>query len=152
MLDSIYFWDVKPELTGALMFLDVAYQTCDSCVTDFLTMSVAKHKSRERPDWIAVILPDNIIQDEGVFLFFTDSNNKENRFSIRVNLSEHNKDTFIVRLKDGFAFDENDQKVDILKKFQESDMVYFMIFLPDGEHKTIAFPLKFFKKQYKELE
>jgi hypothetical protein len=50
MLDSIYYWDVKPELTGALMFLDVAYQTCDSCITDFLTMSVAKHKSRERPD------------------------------------------------------------------------------------------------------
>lgn len=157
LLDSIYFWDVKPELTGALMFLDVAYQPCDSCVTDFVTMSIAKHKSRIRPDWIAVIFPDNIIQEEGVFLFFRNSNEENNistekEGSIRVNLSEHRKDTFIVRLKDGFALDENNQKVDILKKFQESDMVYFMIFLPDGAHKTIALPLKNFKKQYKELE
>ena len=72
--------------------------------------------------------------------------------SIHVNLSEHTNDTFVVRLKDGFAVDENNQKVDILKKFQESDMVYFMIFLPGGEHKTISLPLKYFKKQYKELE
>ncbi len=156
-LDSIYFWDVKPELTGALMFLDVAYQTCDSCITDFLTMSIAKHKSRARPDWVAVILPDNIFQDEGVFLFFSDLNKENNQStekegSIRVNLSEHTNDTFVVRLKDGFALDDNNQKVDILKKFQESDMVYFMIFLPDGGHKTIALPLKYFKKQYKELE
>lgn len=157
LLDSIYFWDVKPELTGALMFLDVAYQTCDSCVTDFLTMSVAKHKSRARPDWIAAIFPDNIIQEEGVFLFFRNSNEENNQSmeeegSIWVNLSEHKKDTYIVRLKDGFALDENNEKVDILKKFQESDMVYFMIFLPDGGHKTIALPLENFKKQYLELE
>ena len=66
-LDSIYFWDVKPELKGAMMFLDLAYHTCDSCVTDFLTMSIAKHTSKPRPDWIAVILPDNILQEQGVF-------------------------------------------------------------------------------------
>jgi hypothetical protein len=159
-LDSIYFWDVKPELKGAMMFLDVAYKTCDSCVTDFLTMSIAKHKSRTRPDWIAVILPDNILQEQGVFLFFKDSKDstksinksQEKAMSIRVNLSEHTHDTFVVRLKDGFAIDENNQKVDILKKFKESDIVYFMIFLPDGEYKTISLPLKNFKKQYKELE
>jgi hypothetical protein len=157
LLDSIYFWDVKPELTGALMFLDVAYQTCDSCLTDFVTMSIAKHKSGTRPDWIAVIFPDNIIQEEGVFLFFRNSDEENNQSteevgSIRVNVGEHRKDTYIVRLKDGYALDENNEKVDILKKFQESDMVYFMIFLPDGGHKTIAFPLKNFKKQYNELE
>ena len=157
VLDSIYFWDVKPELTGALMFLDVAYQTCDSCVTDFVTMSVAKHKSRERPDWIAAIFPDNIVQEEGVFLFFRNSNEGNNQTtdeegSIRVDLSEHRKDTYIVRLKDGYAIDENNEKVDILKKLQESDMLYLMIFLPDGGHKTITLPLKNFKKQYKELE
>ena len=102
-LDSIYFWDVKPELKGAMMFLDVAYQTCDSCVTDFLTMSIAKHKSRIRPDWIAIILPDNILQDQGVFLFFNDSTKSINEsqgktWSVHVNLSEHTKDTFVVRL------------------------------------------------------
>lgn len=157
VLDSIYFWDIEPELTGAIMYLDIAYQTCDSCVTDFLTMSVAKHKSRIRPDWIAAIFPDNIIQEEGVFLFFRKSNEENNQSSeeectIRVDLSEHRKDTYIVRLKDGYALDENNQKVDILKKLQESDMLYLMIFLPDGGHKTIALPLKHFKKQYKELE
>ena len=157
VLDSIYYWDIEPELTGAIMYLDIAYQTCDSCVTDFLTMSVAKHKSRIRPDWIAAIFPDNVIQEEGVFLFFRNSNKDNTQSSeeegpIRVNLSEHRKDTYIVRLKDGYALDENNQKVDILKRFQESDMVYFMIFLPDGGHKTIALPLKNFKKQYKELE
>jgi hypothetical protein len=120
-------------------------------------MSIAKHKSRIRPDWIAVILPDNIIKEEGVFLFFRNSNEENNQsteeeITIRVDLSEHRKDTFIVRLKDGYALDENNQKVDILKRFQESDMVYFMIFLPDGGHKTIALPLKNFKKQYRELE
>ena len=159
-LDSLYVWDIKPEINGAMMFLDVAYQTADSCVTDFLTMSIAKHKSRTRPDWIAVILPDNILQEQGVFLFFKDSKDStksiktshEKALSIRVNLSEHTNDTFVVRLKDGFALDENNQKVDIFKKFQESDVVYFMIFYPNGEHKTIALPLKYFKKQYKELE
>jgi hypothetical protein len=156
-LDSLYVWDIKPEINGTMMFLDVAYQTIDSCVTDYLTMSLAKHKCRKRPDWIAVILPDNILQDQGVFLFFSESNKANNQpgkkeSSIHVNLSEHNHDTYVVRLKDGFVLDENNQKVDILKKLLESDMVYFMVFYLDGEHKTIALPLKYFKKQYKELE
>ena len=156
-MDSLYVWDIRPEINGAMMFLDVAYQTTDSCVTDFLTMSLAKHKCRSRPDWIAVILPDNILRKEGVFLFFeekkkTNSESKKAKWSIRVNLDERTNDTFVVRLKDGFAMDENNQKVDILSKFLESDKVYFMIFYPDGKHKTIALPLKYFKKQYKELE
>lgn len=156
-LDSLYVWDIEPELNGAMMFLDVAYQNADTCVTDFLTMSLAKHKTRTRPDWIAVILPDNIIQDEGVFLFF-DENNKTNpesdkkNGSIRVNLAEHRDDTFVIRFKDGFATIDNNQKVDILQKLLESDRVAVMIFYPDGKHKTIAIPLKHFRKQYQELE
>lgn len=154
-LDSLYVWDIQSEIKGAIMFLDVAYQKCDSCVTDFLTLSLAKQKCRSRPDWIAVILPDNIIQDEGVFLFFEEKENSESKISkcpIRVNLDEHTNDTFAVRFKDGFAMDENNQKVDILQKFLETERVFFMIFYMNGEHKTIALPLKFFKKQFNELE
>ena len=156
-LDSLYVWDIKPELDGALMFLDVAYQTCDSCVTDFLTMSVAKHKMRKHPDWIAVILPDNIVQEEGVFLFLdqkkeTDLTSEKSKWSIHLGIEKQTNNTFIVRLKDGFAMNENNQKVDILQKFFESETLYCMIFYANGEHKTIAVPLKFFKKQYQELE
>lgn len=156
-LDSLYVWDIKPEINGAMMFLDVAYQTTDSCVTDFLTMSVAKHTSRIRPDWIAVILPDNILRKEGVFLFFDESKRvnfetENTKWSIRVNLDEHTNDTFAVRFKDGYALDDNNQKVDILQKFLESDRVFLMIFYSDGEHKTIAVPLKYFRTQYKTIE
>lgn len=156
-LDSLYVWDIKPEIDGALMFLDVAYQTCDSCVTDFLTMSVAKHKLRKHPDWIAVILPDNLLQKEGVFLFFDEkkdakSKSEKSIWSIHLDLEKQSNNTFVVRLKDGFAVNENNQKADILQKFLESETLYCMIFYANGQHKTIAVPLKFFKKQYQKLE
>ena len=155
-LDSLYVWDIKPEIDGAMMFLDVAYQTCDTCVTDFLTLSVAKHKMRTHPDWIAVIVPDNVVQKEGVFLFFdekkeTDSKSEKSKWSIHLDLEKQSNNTFLVRLKDGFAVNENNQKADILQKFLESETLYCMIFYDNGQHKIIAVPLKFFKKQYQEL-
>lgn len=155
-LDSLYVWEVQSEINGAIMFLDVAYQKSDSSVTDFLTMSVAKHKCYSRPDWIAVIFPDNINHQEGVFLFFEEAkqsapNPKEEKFSLRINFVERRDDTYVIRFKDGLAMLGNEKQVDILQKLIESERVYFMVFYPGGHHKTIAVPLKFFREQYKSL-
>lgn len=162
-LDSMFAWDIEKQPSGALMYLDVPYLRqidCDTCKVEYLTLSVAKYDSLTRPHWIALILPNKIVREEGLFLFFKKSGLKADpkamqdstENSVRVKFEEGHTETFTARFKNGFALDENNRKVDIYQKFLSYDRIYFMIFLPDGGHKTIAVPLHHFKEQYAELE
>lgn len=168
-IDSTYAWDIEKSERGSLMFLDVPYLPSDSSSTEYLTLSVAKDKMKERPAWISIILsccdsqPDSVFARPKLFtlLFLkeTDGDSLENRTDLLQNspllfyFGKCTDGTFTVRMMDGFTEDPlNMENVDIFRKFQEFDRVYFFIFYSDGSETVVKVPLHPFQKQYKELE
>ena len=55
------------------MFLDVPYTREGQDSAEYLTLTVAKNKSAERPEWISVIIPSNIVQANGIFIAFANT-------------------------------------------------------------------------------
>src|SRR5438270_4615792 len=65
-----FTWDVQKEEKGAMMFLDVAYQRDNSDSAEYLTLTVAKDKTKQRPDFISVNIPSKCTQTHGIFITF----------------------------------------------------------------------------------
>lgn len=168
-IDSTYIWNIETSEKGSMMFLDVPYQPSDSSGKEYLTLSVAKDKSKNRPSWISIILPCPEVQSDTTmarpklftFLFLkeTEGDSLESKTDLLENslllfyFEECTEGTFTVRMIDGFSKDPHTKaNVDIFRKFQEFDRVYFFIFYTDGSEKVIKIPLHSFQKQYNELE
>ena len=66
-----FTWDIQKEEKGSLMFLDVPYKRDNSDSTEVLTLTVAKDKTKQRPDFISVIVPSNVVHDNGIFIKFS---------------------------------------------------------------------------------
>lgn len=153
-------WEIEQEDILDLMFLEVPYQRKDySSNVGSLTFSLSKYKSQDRPNWISMALSSEIVQHEGLFLYFKKSPpNSQIRpvddptlMPIRINLEMSSHETLTAYMTDGFALDEKQHKVDIFQRFLEYDILYLMFFLPEGGHQTISVPLNHFKKQYRDL-
>jgi hypothetical protein len=158
---KMFTWEVQKVEKGSLMFLDVAYQRENVDSQEYLTLTVAKNKSLQRPDFISIILPSNIVQSNGIFIAFANSNNSKNGKSImalekanplRVSFEKCGSETCTARIVDCYLIDEKSNgKIDLLQKFMDFDHVLFLFIYPDGTHKSVAVPLSTFKKQYKDL-
>lgn len=158
-LDNVFRWDVQKEERGSLMFLDVEYQQDNSDSIEYLTLTVAKDKSKKRPEFISVILPNNVVKANGIFITFANTTVKDGKQSmemqkgmpVRVNFESCNNETCTARLISGLATHDNGEKEDIFQKFLTFDHVLFLFIYPDGSHKSVAVPLSSFKQQYKKL-
>lgn len=156
---NAFTWDVQKEARGSLMFLDVPYQRDNSDSVEYLTLTVAKDKAKQRPAFISVIVPGNVVQANGIFITFARSVNKGNQLSmelqkekpVQVNFESCTAEICKARMIDGFAIHDNGQKEDVLQKFMTFDHVLFLFIYPDGGHKSVAVPLFSFKQQYKKL-
>ena len=168
-LDSLFTWEVETSDKGTQMFLKAPYQPCDTCKTEFLTLSVTKNKSEERPSLISVMLscyedePDRMLaRPEFVtFLFLektqTDSlewktDPLENDLpGFYVGKCEHG--TYTCRMADGYTKElYGERTVDVFRKFQKFDEVDFLINCSDGSEKVVKVPLQAFQKQYEALK
>lgn len=168
-LDSLYIWDIEKSDKVSMMFLDVPYQPCDTCEAEYLTLSVAKNKSKKRPEWISIILPCYEDQPKlgvahpkfSIFLFLK----KTPTDRLEWNTDSHENDllgfyaekcineTYTYRMKDGNTKEMYGKNtVDVFRKFQEFDEVNFFIYYSDGSEKVVKLPLQSFQKQYQALE
>ena len=168
-LDSMHHWDVEVSGKGSQMFLDLPYLPCDTCEAEYLTLSVAKNKSKKRPEWISIILPCYEDQPEMevahpkfiIFLFLK----KTSANSLEWSTDSHENDllgfyaercineTYTYRMMDAYTneiYGEN--TVDVFRKFQEFDQVNFFIYYSNGSEKVVKVPLHSFQKQYEALE
>jgi hypothetical protein len=155
-----FTWDIQKEDKGELMFLDVAYKHADKA--DYLTLTVAKDKSKPRPVFISVIVPSNIDQSQGIFMTFvstvTSSSGERTikmsgELPVRLNFETCTDETCTIRMVDSYVHDkEAGRKFDIIKHFLEYDHVLFLIMYKDGSHQSVMVPLFSFKAQYKTLE
>jgi hypothetical protein len=153
-----YTWDVQTFEKGSIMFLDVPYLIEGR--TDFLTLSVAKSRKTDRPEFMSVIIPNSIDKQQVFFLIFAKTVMKEGQWSIepdkrtmiRLDFDYCDSTTCRTRMFKGFAKGEiKTDSVDVFSRFFEYDHASFMIF-EHGQHQTIMVPLFSFKEQYKKLE
>ena len=156
-----FTWDLQKSDKGALMFLDVPYTRDGQDSAEYLTLTVAKNKSAERPEWISVIVPSNIVQANGIFIAFAntiktpDGMSKmelEKKSTRRIALEGCKGSTCTARILEGYLSDEKTgEPVDIFQNFLDYDQVLFLFTYADGTHKSVAVPLFTFKEQYKKL-
>ena len=154
-----FTWDIQKAERGTLMFLDVPYQRDNSDSTEYLSLTVAKDKTKQRPDFISVIVPNNVVQSNGIFITFAKTVTKNGNQAmelqkaepVRLNFENCDDETCTARVIDGYATHDNGVKEDIFQKFQTFDHVLFLFIYPDGSHKSVAVPLFSFKQQYKKL-
>jgi len=157
-----FSWDIEKTSKGAMMFLDVPYTREGQDSAEYLTLTVAKNKSAERPEWISVIVPDNVVQSNGIFIAFAntiktpdgDAKMEMEKKSTRKILFEGcHKGTCTARIPGGYLADgKTGEPQDVLEEFLDYDHVLFLLVYSDGSHKSIAVPLFSFKKQYQALE
>jgi len=159
-----FTWDIQQEQRGALMFLDVPYQRDNQKEAEYLTLTVAKDKTQKRPEFISIIIPNNVVQANGVFIKFAKTTKinedpgwkteleKGNPVRVAFEKCSEEKQTCTARIIGGYLIDEETkEKVDIFQKFLDCDHVYFLFVYPDGSHKSVGVPLFSFKDQYKTL-
>ena len=156
-----FTWDIQRTEKGALMFLDVPYKQDNKNELEYLSITIAKSKYKNRPDFISVIIPNNIVQSNGILIKFAKSvklKNGERSIDLgkenpsRINFEKCGKADCTARIIDGYVFDKrNGKKEDIYQKFFEYDFVLFLFVCSDGSNKSISVPLFSFKKQYETL-
>lgn len=156
-----FTWDLQKSNKGTLMFLDVPYTREGQDSAEYLTLTVAKNKSAERPEWISVIIPGNIVQANGIFIAFANTiktpdglskMEMEKKSTRRMRFESCKGETCTARMLEGYISDEKTgEPVDIFQKFLDYDHVLFLFTYPDGSHKSVAIPLFTFKQQYKDL-
>jgi len=156
-----FTWDLQKSAKGALMFLDVPYTREGQDSAEYLTLTVAKNKGAERPEWISVIIPNNIVQANGIFIAFAntiktpDGMSKmelEKKSTRRIAFEACKGETCTARILEGYLSDEKTgEPIDIFQKFLDYDHVLFLFTYADGSHKSVAIPLFTFKQQYKAL-
>ena len=156
-----FTWDIQKTEKGTLMFLDVPYKQDNKNELEYLSLTIAKVKYKNRPDFISVIIPNNIVQSNGIFIKFAKSvkfkNEKRNvelgkENPIRINFEKCGKADCTARIVDGYVIDKiNGKKVDIYQNFFEYDFVIFLFVYSNGSNKSVSVPLFSFKNQYKTL-
>lgn len=154
-----FTWDVNKEDKGSLMFLDVPYVRDNSDSVEYLTLTVAKDKTKQRPDFISIIVPNNVVQSNGIFIKFANTVIKDGDWTmelekenpVRVSFESCDSESCTARLINGFAKSDEGTQEDIFKKFFLCDHVLFLFIYPDGSHKSVIVPLSSFKEQYGKL-
>src|SRR5437870_2457924 len=67
---TAFNWDIKKAKRATLMLLKVPYQREGEDSTEYFTVTVAKYKSKKRPSFISLSVPDNALQNNGMFIKF----------------------------------------------------------------------------------
>jgi len=156
---KVFTWDIQKAERGTLMFLDVPYQRDNFDSTEYLTLTVAKDKTKQRPEFISIIIPSNVVQSNGIFIKFAKSVTKDGERTmelekgnpVRIQFEKCNAETCTARIINGYASQDNGEKEDIFQKLLDFDHVLFLFVYSDGSYKSVAVPLFSFKQQYKAL-
>lgn len=153
-------WDIEKPAKGFIMFLDVPFKRENQRTLEYITLTVAKDKTKERPDFISIIVPNNILQSNGLIIAFTYRNISDKNAGIlihkerliKIEFEKCNSQDCTARIVDCFAIDqETNNKYDTFNDFLTADQLLIILVYPDKSHKSIMIPLFSFRKQYNDL-
>lgn len=159
--EKLFKWDIERAQHGSLMFLDVPFVRDNSKTYEYISLTVAKNKNLNRPDFISLSIPGNVLQSSGIFVHFANIQ-KDEKGNQKMELAQGNPSKVdfqvcdmkncIARIIGGYAINpKTNQQTDIFQKFLTYDHVIFFFTYPDGSHKSVGVPLASFKKQYEGL-
>jgi len=149
-----FTWDTQKFDKTTLMFLDVPYNKSKRDSTDYLTITVATNKLKPQPDFISIVVPDNIAEAEGMIITFSNkkvSQDNDNSISFKVNFQNRENGDCTAKIIDGYITNDQGEKTDVFKKFLEFSYAHFSFAYADGTRKSVAVPLTSFQDQYKKL-
>lgn len=145
-VDSLFAWDIETLPKGIMMYLDVPY-TVDG-KTEYLSLTVAREATNERPTFISVIVP-NDLDDSGVIeMIFTNKNYSLSQ-AVYANLDNCKEDFCAFRMNNAYAVDKAKKEVDVIRNFLTYDVVYFNFVRRNGSKSSVSVPLHSFKELYK---
>jgi hypothetical protein len=61
-----------------------SYQRDNSDSTEYLTLTVAKDKTKQRPEFISIIIPNNVVQSNGIFIKFAKTVTKNGEMTMEL--------------------------------------------------------------------
>jgi hypothetical protein len=146
IMDLNFVWDVKDFPKGRMMFLDVPY-TVES-KTEYLTLTVAKETSNQRPNFISVIVPNDLSDSKIMEIVFTYKNDSLTQ-TVYPMFENCHEDYCIFRMHNSYAVDKANNQVDVIRNFLRYDVVFFNFERKNGLKSSVSVPLFSFKEQYK---
>jgi len=146
ILDSLFLWDVEDFPKGRMMYLDVPY-TVDG-KKEYLTLTVAKETSNQRPSFISVIVPNDLSDSKIMEIVFTNNTYSISQ-TVYANLDKCKDDFCAFRMNNAYAVDKANNQVDVIRNFLKYDEVYFNFEHKNGLKSSVSVPLFSFKEQYK---
>jgi hypothetical protein len=149
----LYQWDIKTYEKGSLMFLDVPFNRPDNKETEYITISIAKNRFKERPENIVIMAPRIIKKGDGLFLSFSNclSDTGKIHFIDFEDIQPNNK-FYRAPIIDGYYTQVySSERVDIFELFKNSMILYIGWRYPNGGFKKIMLPLSSFQNQYSKL-
>ena len=154
-------WDIMEYDKGAIMFLDVPYRRDNSENTEYITISVVKENSNERPKSIKFIIPGNIEKSKDVSLHFANyliskDSKPQIEFSkgeaIMVSLKRFDDEDYYIEFPDGYyLMNDSNEYMDIFDMFLNWDRIFMLLHYPDESQKSIMISLTTFKNTYNSL-
>jgi len=158
---KILTWEIQKFENRTLMLLDVPYQRDNYNSTEYISLTVAKDSSEMRPLFISIIIPNDVIQSNGIFIKFANTiKTKEGETKIEpeksnpeiIPIESCDEVTCTTKIIAGYLTNEKTRsKIDIFQKFIDFDNAVFLLEYPDGSHKSVVIPLLTFKEKYKTL-
>ncbi len=145
-IDSLFVWEVETLPKGKMMYLDVPYSVDGK--TEYLSLTVAKEATNERPTFISVIVPNDL--DESVIMEMTFKDKEDSRSqTVYPDFDKCKEDYCTFRINNGYAVDKAKKEVDVFRNFLRYDVVYFSFVRKNGAKYSVSVPLYSFKEQYK---
>lgn len=156
-------WEIQKDSRGTFLLLDVPYKRKGQDSSEDLTITVAKDKMHKRPAFIAIIVPNNVEQADGILIKFSRSYKDENgKWNTEMDKSDpirvpfekcdNESKTCTVRIPAGYLVDAlTNDKTDIFQRFMDFDHVHFQLIYADGSRNSVPVPLASFKEQYKSV-
>ena len=155
---KVFTWNIERAQHGSLMFLDVPFKKDNVNKIEYISVTVAKANLKDRPDFISIITPSNIVQTNGVFIHFAmickDAAGKESMElakgnPCRAEFQRCDATSCTTRIVNGLVTDaKTNQETDVFQKMLDFDHMLFLFVYPDGVYKSVSMPLASFKKQY----
>jgi hypothetical protein len=162
VIENSFEWSIQSGKRGTMMFLDVVYfRKSATNEEEYLTLTIAKDYSQARPEFISIIVPNDIKEESGINLTFGKTQLDENeqrelkidsKSSYHIDYEDCNDEFCTARILNGYISRYQENNLDFFQKLLDNDHLFVEFEYPNGSRKSVAIPLFSFKNQYSTLE
>lgn len=153
---KIFTWSVNENDKGYMMTLDYPYPM--SQPIDYLSLTIIKPKSSNRPYLFSCAVSSIIDPKKGISIYFG-SYDKVKRENLKISSNKIENipfsdiyDEYIKIAFENMVVKTKKNEVDIFNEMLNYDYIFFVFYNKSGEKYSIGYPLLTFKEQYQTLK